>query len=73
MQGRHLCPFTVALPVDVPASYEGSHGWIRYYLLATLHLPESGQSVLSKRCFAVLRDLDLNTEEDVQVGLKYNE
>ena len=31
-RGKHILPFHIALPPDIPSSFEGPHGWIRYYL-----------------------------------------
>ena len=59
--GRHLLPFNVYLTPEIPSSYEGPCGWVRYYVEALLTTPRQDKSVRTKKYFAVIRDLDLDT------------
>jgi Arrestin (or S-antigen), N-terminal domain len=36
MPGNYEYPFTFRLPNELPSSFEGEHGWVRYTLTATV-------------------------------------
>ena len=59
--GSHRYPFTFSLPPNVPSSFEGEHGYVRYTAEATMERPWKFNHVT--RCaFTVISLVDLNLE-----------
>ncbi|KAL4216562.1 hypothetical protein ACF0H5_024285 [Mactra antiquata] len=59
--GKHVFNYKFDLPLDIPSTFEGSHGYVRYWVKGKVHgltglLDQSG-----KVEFIVERTLDLNT------------
>uniref|UniRef100_A0A224XNV0 Putative arrestin domain protein n=1 Tax=Panstrongylus lignarius TaxID=156445 RepID=A0A224XNV0_9HEMI len=57
--GEHVYPFTTTLPPQLPTSFEGEHGYVRYTIVATLDRPWK-MDVEAKAIFQVVTPLDLN-------------
>ncbi|XP_078598581.1 arrestin domain-containing protein 3-like isoform X1 [Branchiostoma floridae x Branchiostoma japonicum] len=60
--GRHVFPFQYQLPQQgLPCSFEGAHGYVRYYIKGTIDKPWKFDHTV-KRAFTVLDMYDLNEE-----------
>ena len=63
--GRHSFSFEWQLPEDLPNSFEGSHGAVRFYARGILSVPGCRSSCqkcfVNTRYFTVLRHFDLNS------------
>ncbi|XP_066267267.1 arrestin domain-containing protein 3-like isoform X1 [Branchiostoma lanceolatum] len=60
--GRHVFPFQYQLPQQgLPCSFEGAHGYVRYYIKGTIDKPWKFDHTV-KRAFTVLDMYDLNQE-----------
>ena len=64
--GRYSYPFQYQLPPSLPSSFEGDHGYIRYWVRATV---EKGRELISvtKKPFSVVSPLDLNVFQTLKV------
>lgn len=65
--GEHVYNFTCALPVNLPTSFEGTFGHIRYRAEVTLNVPLWPDKTFAEG-FTVIRSLDLNGLSDVRVS-----
>ena len=66
--GCHEYKFEVPLPVALPSSFEGEHGFVRYFCKATIDKPWKFDHEV-KAAFTVLSRLDLNSEpEELRVS-----
>jgi len=59
--GNYVFPFSMQLPANLPSSFEGQHGNVRYYVKATIDKPWKFDHN-TKRMFTVLDTYDLNYE-----------
>jgi len=60
--GSYKYPFSFTLPTNVPSSFEGQQGYVRYTAKATMDRPWKFDHVT--RCaFTVISVLDLNLEQ----------
>jgi len=66
--GEHYLPFSFSLPPNLPPSFEGDYGYIRYWAKATIDRPWKFDHH-TKRAFSVISCLDLNQEPTAPVGL----
>ena len=71
--GRHRYPFTFTLPQNIPSSFEGLHGKVRYYLQAVIDKPWKMDDICTK-AVTVLDIVDLNNNPKAKVSLvvRYN-
>jgi sporulation-control protein spo0M len=68
--GEHSFPFSMILPNDLPSSFEGQYGYVRYTVEATLDpLLKDDNEV--KAAFTVLLLLDLNLDPLNRVSTEY--
>nr|XP_022329045.1 arrestin domain-containing protein 17-like [Crassostrea virginica]XP_022329046.1 arrestin domain-containing protein 17-like [Crassostrea virginica]XP_022329047.1 arrestin domain-containing protein 17-like [Crassostrea virginica] len=57
--GQHVYPFTFQLPPNIPSSFEGGEGFVRYSIKGTIDKPWKFDHD-TKRLFTVASPLDLN-------------
>lgn len=69
-RGEHVYNFTCALPVNLPTSFEGTYGHIRYRAEVTLNVPLWPDKSFAEG-FTVIRSVDLNAlGPDVRVSIE---
>ena len=61
--GNHEFPFSVPLEANIPSSFEGKHGHVRYKVTASIDDPQKK----TEHFFTVLTPYDLNKDQDAQV------
>ena len=64
--GRHTFPFSFLLPSNLPSSFEGAHGYVRYSVKGIIDKPWKFDHSC-KRPFTVICLLDLNADPNAQV------
>ncbi|XP_076443877.1 arrestin domain-containing protein 17-like [Babylonia areolata] len=69
--GEHWLPFSFTLPPNLPPSFEGDYGYIRYWTKATVDRPWKFDHH-TKRAFSVISGLDLNQEPTAPESLHYH-
>ena len=62
-QGTHMHEFSFQLPQALPSSFEGAHGYVRYWAKATMDRPWKFDHD-TKTAFTVISHLDLNDYAD---------
>lgn len=62
--GLHTYKFACALPAQLPTSFEGTYGQIRYTMNVVLERPWKFDQTY-KVAFTVLKELDLNMESPI--------
>ncbi|XP_071102891.1 arrestin domain-containing protein 3-like [Haliotis cracherodii] len=67
--GRYTYPFQYQLPPNLPSSFEGTVGRVRYWLKGTILKPWKFDDT-TKRAFTVVNLLDLNAEPEAMQGLR---
>lgn len=65
-QGTHTYPFTCALPPQLPSSFEGEWGHVRYTIKITLDRPWKFDQD-TKMAFTVISPVDLNQNPRIKV------
>lgn len=65
--GQHVYPFTFTLPPNLPSSFEGGIGYVRYTIKGTIDKPWKFDHN-TKRPFTVIALLDLNTQPNAACG-----
>lgn len=69
--GSHNHPFTFQLPRTLPSSFEGAHGYVRYWAKACMDRPWKFNHD-TKSAFTVICPLDLNANaQALRVSNKY--
>jgi len=59
--GIHSFPFKLGLPVGLPSTFLGKHGWVQYYCKTALK-EASGLAHKNQQVFIVMNPIDLNQE-----------
>lgn len=59
--GIHSFPFKLGLPLGLPSTFMGKHGWIQYFCKAALR-ESSGFIHKNQQVFIVMNPIDLNLE-----------
>ncbi|XP_061179230.1 arrestin domain-containing protein 3-like [Saccostrea echinata] len=59
--GQHVYPFSFQLPPNLPSSFEGGIGYVRYTIKGTIDKPWKFDHT-TKRPFTVIASLDLNSQ-----------
>lgn len=62
--GIHSFPFKLGLPLGLPSTFLGKHGWIQYYCKAALREP-NGLTHKNQQVFIVMNPIDLNLEPPI--------
>lgn len=66
--GNHAYPFSLQLSGNLPSSFEGSRGHVRYFCKCTIDRPWKFDSHV-KRAFTVIHHLDLNLTPQAPIPL----
>ncbi|PVD19277.1 hypothetical protein C0Q70_19763 [Pomacea canaliculata] len=67
--GRHTFPFCFVLPEDLPSSFEGVHGYVRYVVKAIIDRPWKFDHT-TKCNFTVIGILNLNSEPNASMTVQ---
>ena len=59
--GVHTFPFRLGLPLRLPSTFLGNHGWVQYYCRTELREP-NGLVHKNQQVFIVMNPIDLNLE-----------
>lgn len=62
--GIHSFPFKLGLPMGLPSTFLGTHGWVQYFCKAALREP-NGLTHKNQQVFIVMNPIDLNLEPPV--------
>ena len=62
--GIHSFPFKLGLPLGLPSTFLGKHGWVQYYCKAAFREP-SGLLHKNQQVFIVMNPIDLNLEPPI--------
>lgn len=67
--GKYTYPFQCQLPARIPCSFEGEHGYVRYWVKAAI---EKGREIVhkTKLPFTVISPLELNAVPDSNVPIQ---
>lgn len=65
--GNHTMPFELPVPSDLPSSFEGTHGYVRYWLECILDVVGHPEHT-TKKAFTVISKYNLNTDPVASVG-----
>ncbi|XP_005092054.1 arrestin domain-containing protein 17 [Aplysia californica] len=70
--GNHCMPFELPVPSDLPSSYEGCHGYVRYWLECVLDVIGHVEQI-TKKAFTVISKYNLNTDPIAEKEIKRRE
>ncbi|XP_059172626.1 arrestin domain-containing protein 17-like [Physella acuta] len=70
--GNHTMPFELPVPSDLPSSFEGTHGYVRYWLECMLDVVGHVEQV-TKKAFTVISKYNLNTDPVADKAIKRRE
>jgi hypothetical protein len=62
--GIHSFPFKLGLPLGLPSTFLGKHGWVQYFCKAALREP-NGLTHKNQQVFIVMSPIDLNLEPPI--------
>jgi len=62
--GIHSFPFKLGLPLGLPSTFLGKHGWVQYYCKAAFREP-AGLLHKNQQVFIVMNPIDLNLEPPI--------
>jgi len=62
--GIHSFPFKLGLPLGLPSTFLGKHGWVQYYCKAALR-ESGGLTHKNQQVFIVMNPIDLNLEPPI--------
>ncbi|XP_049269344.1 arrestin domain-containing protein 17 isoform X2 [Rhipicephalus sanguineus] len=68
--GVHSFPFKLGLPLGLPSTFLGKHGWVQYFCKAALKEP-SGLTHKNQQVFIVMSPIDLNLEPNLLTTIQY--
>ena len=67
--GQRLYPFSLQLPQNLPSSYEGGIGFVRYAASCNVDVPW-GFDIDTKRMFSIMSVYDLNQVPNAMASYK---
>lgn len=67
--GIHSFPFKLGLPLGLPSTFLGKHGWVQYFCKTALREP-NGLTHKNQQVFIVMNPIDLNLEPSI-LGVSY--
>lgn len=62
--GIHSFPFKLGLPLGLPSTFLGKHGWVQYFCKTALREP-NGLTHKNQQVFIVMNPIDLNLEPSI--------
>lgn len=62
--GIHSFPFKLGLPLGLPSTFLGKHGWVQYFCKAALR-EEGGLTHKNQQVFIIMNPIDLNLEPPI--------
>lgn len=62
--GVHSFPFKLGLPLGLPSTFLGKHGWVQYFCKTALKEP-GGLTHKNQQVFIVMSPIDLNLEPNL--------
>lgn len=62
--GIHSFPFKLGLPLGLPSTFLGKHGWVQYFTKAALR-EENGLVHKNQQVFIIMNPIDLNLEPPI--------
>ena len=63
--GIHSFPFKLGLPLGLPSTFLGKHGWVQYYCKTALKEAHTGLAHKNQQVFIVMNPIDLNQEPSI--------
>ena len=69
--GIHSFPFKLGLPLGLPSTFLGKHGWVQYYCKTALKEANSGLAHKNQQVFIVMNPIDLNQEPAILAVSRY--
>ena len=69
--GIHSFPFKLGLPIGLPSTFLGKHGWVQYYCKTALK-EASGLAHKNQQVFIVMNPIDLNQEPAILAVSAYH-
>ena len=69
--GVHSFPFKLGLPLGLPSTFLGKHGWVQYYCKTALKEANSGLAHKNQQVFIVMNPIDLNQEPAILAVSRY--
>lgn len=67
-EGEHVYPFSVSLPINLPSTFHGEFGHVRYVVKVVIDIPWGKDKELEKT-FEVVAPLNLNDEPFLAVSI----
>ncbi|XP_054160628.1 arrestin domain-containing protein 4-like [Oppia nitens] len=62
--GVHTFPFKLGLPLGLPSTFLGKHGWVQYFCRSELREP-NGLIHKNQQVFVIMSPIDLNLEPEI--------
>ena len=69
--GIHSFPFKLGLPLGLPSTFLGKHGWVQYYCKTALKEAHTGLAHKNQQVFIVMNPIDLNQEPAILAVSKH--
>lgn len=66
--GEHVYPFNISLPLQLPSTFNGEHGHVRYMAKVTIDIPW-GKDKEKETIFEVFSALNLNDQPSLAVSI----